>query len=58
MLKMKAHAKIHFDDSWKKAAFMERLTWLYFFWENCDYLLKNTNDGDWGRQFFDWTLRG
>lgn len=25
MLKMKAHAKIHFDDSWKKAAFMERL---------------------------------
>lgn len=42
---MKAHTKIHFDDSWKKAAFIERLHCIFFFFENCDYLLKNTNDG-------------
>lgn len=43
LLKMKAHAKIHFDDRWKKAAFMKRLDCTSF-WKLIIYLKTQTMD--------------
>lgn len=47
---MKAHIKIHFDDSWKKAAFMERLYCTFFFLKTVIIYLKTQMMGlkSWG----------
>lgn len=58
---MKAHIKIHFDDSWKKAAFMERLYCTFFFLKTVIIYLKTQMMGlkSWGlaKTGFDWILR-
>lgn len=42
-LKIKAHSKIHSDDSWKNAGFMGDLSPIFAVSFKHDYLLKTTN---------------
>lgn len=43
LLKIKVHAEIHSDDSWKNAGFMRDLSPIFAVSFKRDYLLKKTN---------------